>query len=109
MKACACSDSRSWAFIRDDLDAPDRVAPDVPAVDANGQAPMAYPEGGPTPQSLPYPALPEVVPVPGQTPAPVQPGQPGQATPAPTPAPGTRTPPARKAPEARQQDDTTFF
>ena len=115
MKACACSDARSWAFIRDDLDAPDRVAPDVPAVDANGQAPVAYPEGGPAPQTLPYPALPQVTPVPGQTPTPVQPGQPGQpaqpgqATPAPTPAPTNRTPAPRKAPEARQQDETTFF
>ncbi|MFN3558277.1 MAG: hypothetical protein ACK4UQ_03230 [Brevundimonas sp.] len=110
MKACACSDARSWTFIRDDLDAPDRIAPDVPAVDANGQAPMPYPDGGPAPRSLPYPSLPQVVPVPGQTPAPVQPGQPaqpGQATPAPAP-PAQPTAP-RKAPEPRQQEDTTFY
>ena len=99
MKACACSDSRSWTFIRDDLGAPDRietpgVAPGDPA------APAAYPGDG-SPESLPYPNLP---------------GVPGGA-PAPAPAPGAApaTPPAatppvpRKAPEPKQSDDTTFF
>jgi hypothetical protein len=108
MKACACSDSRSWAFIRDDLGAPDRIAPDVPAVDANGQAPLPYPDGGPAPQSLPYPGLPQIPPVEGQAPA--QPGvvAPG-ATPAPAPARPTQAPAPRKAPEPRQQEDTTFY
>ncbi|WP_420480052.1 hypothetical protein [Brevundimonas sp. FT23028] len=109
MKACACSDARSWAFIRDDLGAPDRVAPDVPAVDANGQAPLDYPDGGPPAQSLPYPGLPQVTPVPGQTPAPVEPGQPGQTTPSPAAPATTQTPAPRKAPEARREDDATFF
>jgi hypothetical protein len=108
MKACACSDSRSWAFIRDDLDAPDRIeasgiAPGDPA------APAAYPGDG-SPESLPYPTLP--APVDGSVPAPAPiPG------PAPGTAPGTRpiaprpaTPPLpRKAPEPKQAEDTTFF
>lgn len=99
MKACACSDSRSWTFIRDDLDAPDRietpgVAPGDPA------APAAYPGDG-SPESLPYPNLPGV---PGS--APVAGAAPGTAPVAPRPA----TPPVpRKAPEAKQSDDTTFF
>jgi len=107
MKACACSDSRSWTFIRDDLDAPDRIAPDVPAVDANGQAaPLPYPDGGPAAQTLPYPSLPQIPPVNGQAPA-----QPGVAPPAATPAPArpTQAPAPRKAPEPRQQEDTTFY
>ena len=107
MKACACSDARSWAFIRDDLDAPDRIAPAAPAAD--GQAPLPYPDGGPAPQSLPYPTLPQVTPVPGQVPA--QPGVAQPATPGATPAPARPAQPSapRKAPEPRQQEDTTFY
>lgn len=107
MKACACSDARSWAFIRDDLDAPDRIAPVAPAAD--GQAPLPYPDGGPAPQSLPYPTLPQVTPVPGQAPA--QPGAAQPGTPGATPAPArpTQAPAPRKAPEPRQQEDTTFY
>ena len=101
MQACACSDSRSWAFVRDDLGAPDRVEP--PSVVADGAPPpMAYPGDG-SPESLPYPTLPPIPPAAGQ-PAPVP--APG-ATPAPArPA----TPPApRKAPEPKRSEDTTFF
>lgn len=95
MKACACSDSRSWAFIRDDLDAPDRI--DSPVVaPGDPQAPTAYPGDG-SPESLPYPTLPPIPPADGTAPG---------ATPAPAPA----SPPApRKAPEAKQAEDTTFF
>ena len=99
MKACACSDSRSWTFIRDDLGAPDRIetsgaAPGDPA------APSAYPGDG-SPESLPYPDLPGV---PGAALAPAPAAGPAPATPSPT------TPPvARKAPEPKQTDDTTFF
>jgi hypothetical protein len=105
MKACACSDSRSWAFVRDDLNAPDRVG--SPTIGAEGVPPMAYPgEGGP--ESLPYPTLPPIPPADG-APAP----EPGVApAPSTTPARPARptTPPApRKAPEPRKQDDTTFF
>ncbi|HYC97521.1 hypothetical protein [Brevundimonas sp.] len=97
MKACACSDSRSWAFVRDDLDAPDRVEP--PSVADGTQPPVAWPGDG-SPESLPYPALPPIPPADGQP------------LPAPgvTPAPGTAAPPApRKAPEPKRTEDTTFF
>ncbi len=102
MKACACSDARSWAFIRDDLDAPDRIespgiAPGDPA------APVTYPGDG-SPESLPYPNVPATPPAAGGVPAPTP--APGTAPIAPRPA----TPPVpRKAPEPKQADDTTFF
>ena len=93
MKACACSDSRSWVFIRDDLDAPDRLDPPTVAP-GDPQAPQAFPGDG-SPESLPYPTLP-----------PIPPG----AAAAPGAAPAPATPPApRKAPEAKQTEDTTFF
>jgi hypothetical protein len=110
LKACACSDARSWAFIRDDLNAPDAAAPadlgpepDVP--------------GAPLPQV--YPDLPAIPPVttPGAVRAAPQAGSPtapAASAPAaqprrtaPAPAPATREP--RAAPTAQQQDDTTFF
>lgn len=98
LRACGCADSRSWAYIRDDVNAPDRAqapAPDqeVGPTDAQGQ-PLAYPDlraGTPAdaaPQTLP--------PVDQTTPAP------GQGRP--QPAPSTRS-----APQPRQQDDTTFY
>lgn len=91
MKACACTDSRSWVFIRDDLNAPDRIDP--PAVaPGDPQGPRALP-GDRSPESLPYPTLPPLAPAPGATPA---------------PAPATPAAP-RKAPEAKQGEDTTFF
>lgn len=111
MKACACSDSRSWTFIRDDLDAPDRLdPPSVPP--GEPQSPTAYPGDG-SPESLPYPTLPPIPPAGGQTPAapgavPAAPA-PG-AAPAPArPARPAQTPAPRKAPEAKQSEDTTFF
>ncbi len=92
MKACACSDSRSWVFIRDDLDAPDRIDPPALAP-GDPQGPQAFPGDG-SPESLPYPTLPPIAPADGA------------ATPAPAPA----SPPApRKAPEAKQAEDATFF
>ena len=102
MKACACSDSRSWVFIRDDLNAPDRIGPDAGAVGDPG-APLAYPgDGGP--ESLPYPTLPPVAPTDGASPG-------ATSSPAPSPAPAApATPPApRKAPEAKKNDESTFF
>ncbi len=103
LKACACADARSWAFIRDDFDAPDAVAP--AGVE---QPPLALPPGTPTTgdgtaQSLPYPALPPIPPS-GQT----APGTPGAAPANPagsTPPPTTPVAP----PKATQQEDTTFF
>lgn len=116
MKACACSDARSWAFIRDDFDAPDAVAsaglPEPADALPPGTSP-ALPQSG-TPGSLPYPTLPGIPPVEGQT-APNQPGQPGQpgaTNQSPSTGPGaTRTRPSQPAtpPQPTQQDDTTFF
>ena len=101
MKACACSDSRSWAFVRDDLGAPDRIGSPTPGVD--GGPPPEPGEGGPV--SLPYPTLPPIAPGEGE------PSTAPEAAPAPTPAPARpATPPApRKAPQPKKQDDTTFF
>jgi len=93
MKACACSDSRSWVFIRDDLDAPDRIEAPVVAP-GDPAAAQGFPGDG-SPESLPYPTLPPIAPADG-------------VTPAPTPAPAT-PPVPRKAPEAKQAEDTTFF
>ena len=113
MKACACTDSRSWAFIRDDLDAPDRLDPPTP-VPGDPLAPQVYPGDG-SPESLPYPTLPPIAPADGSTPAPAPGGTPGVTpgtTPgaAPTPRPAPARPPAeRKAPEPKKSDDTTFF
>jgi len=93
MKACACSDSRSWVFIRDDLDAPDRIDP--PAVAPGDPQPTAYPGDG-SPESLPYPTLPAIPPADG-------------AAPVPAPAAPATPPVPRKAPEAKKSDETTFF
>jgi hypothetical protein len=101
MKACACSDSRSWAFVRDDLGAPDRVGSPTAGPD-EGAPPVVYPGDG-SPETLPYPTLPPVAPADGGTaPAP-------GAAPAPAPARPATPPAPRKAPEAKKQDDTTFF
>lgn len=93
MKACACTDQRSWVFIRDDLGAPDRLDPPV-VVPGDPQGAEAFPGDG-SPGSLPYPTLPPLAPAdgiaPGETPAPASPPVP------------------RKAPEAKQAEDTTFF
>ncbi|MGZ9099345.1 MAG: hypothetical protein ACXW3O_06550 [Brevundimonas sp.] len=99
MKACACSDSRSWVFIRDDLNAPDRLDP--PGIAPGDPAPpVAYPGDG-SPETLPYPTLPPIAPANGQ-PVPAPGAAPAPARPATPPAP-------RKAPEAKKSDDTTFF
>lgn len=105
MKACACSDSRSWVFIRDDLNAPDQINPPAGAA-GDPAAPLTYP-GDDSPGTLTYPTLPPIAPADGQ-PLPAPGAAPGP-TPAPAPA-GTSTPPApRKAPEAEKSDETTFF
>ena len=109
LKACACADARSWAFIRDDLNAPDAIGPAGGAQgEPIGPAPVPLPGDGST-ESLPYPALPPIPPTgepvpPLAGPAGTDPAAPGQ--PAQTP-PG----PARPAdpPQASQQDDATFF
>lgn len=116
LKACACADSRSWAFIRDDLDAPDRVDRSAPTPEG-GPADIYPEDGAPPPSSLPYPTLPPI-PQNGETPNPsappaAMPGQTPQTQPQTAPnRPATRpTQPAapRTAPVPKKQDDTTFF
>jgi hypothetical protein len=117
LKACACADSRSWAFIRDDLNAPDTVgaAGPAPLEGPMTPAPSAVPV---TPQiaPLPYPNLPAA---PGQS-APTQPApstQPGRApgSPAPSssrlerPTPAPRQPAKPATPPPPQPEDTQFF
>ncbi len=113
MKACACADSRSWAFIRDDFSAPDAVAPSGVPEAGPAVPPTSPTPGDGTPESLPYPTLGPIPPT-GQTipPATGQ-AQPGVA-PSPTPArpsPSTPRTPSRPAapPQPTQQEDTTFF
>ena len=93
MKACACSDSRSWAFIRDDLNAPEAiapVAPPAPEVPMTPETPATVP---PQSQGLPYPNLEPIPPV-NPTPAPVQQAPQQGASPQGSGAPSTtnRTP-----------------
>jgi hypothetical protein len=115
MKACACMDARSWPFIRDDFNAPDRVA--APGV---GEPVAPVPPGLPAPVpgdgSLPYPTLPAIPPIDGQPVPPAQPGTTapatgqggGQSAPRPRPAQPRQTQP-NTPPQPTQQDDTTFF
>ena len=106
MKACACADSRSWAFIRDDFDAPDAVAPSGVAEPGPAIPPTVPTPGDGTPESLPYPGLLPVPPA-GQAIPPVS------GTPRPGAAPARPATPPRTTPTAppqpTQQEDTTFF
>lgn len=109
LKACACTDPRSWPFLRDDVGAPDRMDPPAVAQPPVAEAPPA------AANSLPYPELAPVAPAPGQAAAapgtapPTTPGAPG-AAPTARPAPRPATPPATKTtPQPKQQDDATFF
>lgn len=115
LKACGCADSRSWAFIRDDLNAPDRVGQATPVDDL--PAAEAYPgdgspaEAGQTP-AMPYPALPAIPPANGQTPSGQTPSGGQSPNTPPRTATPRQTPPAttpRAAPQPKKQDDTTFF
>lgn len=112
LKACGCADSRSWAFIRDDLDAPDRIDPPA-AADPFPVEPGA--SSGARPEATPYPTLPAIPPAngqPGQAPFadPSQPAPQSNGAPPPQgrPSPSQPTTP-RPAPQAQKQDDTTFF
>ena len=99
LKACACTDPRSWVFIRDDLDAPDRIDADVPV--ELGLEPEPQPEGA---RPLDYPDLPPI-PDGEMTPETGDDTSPPSASP-PAPKRPTTPPPA---PRAQRQDDTTFY
>ncbi|WP_425991163.1 hypothetical protein [Brevundimonas sp. TWP2-3-2] len=104
MKACACADSRSWAFIRDDFDAPDAVAPAGVAEPGPAIPPTTPVPGDGTPEALPYPTLGPIPPA-GEAIPPAQPGTaPGTTQPRPT-IPTQPAPP----PQPSQTEDTTFF
>jgi len=113
LKACGCADSRAWPFIRDDLNAPDRVGTATPDADA-ASAPYGgeTPAPGSDPSALPYPNLPAIPPAnaaPGAAPQ-----APGAATPgaqgtAPNGQATNRTPTPRAASTPKTQDDSTFF
>ncbi len=114
LKACACSDSRSWAFVRDDVGAPDAVSPPTP-LDPVDTAPVApVPGASPGAASLPYPNLGPIPPANGTIPP--APGTPGTASPSGSAQPSTtpRTEAARPTtprapPQPTKQDDATFF
>ncbi|MFW2341527.1 hypothetical protein [Brevundimonas sp.] len=100
LKACACTDPRSWVFIRDDLGAPDRIDADVPV--ELGLEPETQPEGAPP---LDYPDLP---PIPEGETAPSDADDADAPPSASPPAPRRPTTPP-PAPKAQRQDDTTFY
>lgn len=98
LKACACTDPRSWVFIRDDLGAPDRIDADIPVDLGPGGGDEDTP-----PRPLDYPDLP---PVPeGETPAEAG----GEGSPSAEPSAPARPATPPPAPQARRQDDTTFY
>lgn len=120
LKACGCADSRSWASIRDDLNAPDRVGqttppedavapedempvvPAVPAAPANDGA-LPYPKLSPTPPPVAAPS-PPYAPYPLAQPEPL-PGpfsQPVPRAPSPSPQPPPATPQGRPSAPAQQ-------
>lgn len=94
LKVCACSDARSYAFIRDDLGAQDRLPPPPPGGVLGPDAPASPP--------LPYPDVsgdqaedaPPVPPARERSPADERPRDPS---------------PPREAPTPSQQEDTIFY
>lgn len=106
LKACACADARGWAFIRDDLGAPDWVGDPSEAPVAGTVPSMSYPDvSGAPPIAAPGQAVPQ------QAGSDTQPSQTPQAPKAQRnpPAPSRPAQPPRAAPQAQKQDDTTFF
>lgn len=101
LKACACSDARSYAFIRDDLGADDSLpqrAPTGPVGPDSTTPPLPYPDvNGDRPEDLP-----SIPPVPQRQAAPAGNGAATPARPAGPPAP--RDPPAPS-----QAEDTVFY
>ena len=133
LRACACSDRRSWAFVRDELDAPDAISrgaevlplepggeetfvPATPPVAAPpAAAPLPYPNvDGPKP-TTPTPSAPSqppvVTPPPASTAPPARPvARPSPPSrlerPTPRPAPAKREPSRPRPPE---EEDTRFY
>lgn len=100
LKVCACSDARSFAFIRDDLGAADRLPQPAPTgpvgPDAPG-APLPYPDvSGDQAEDLP-------------TIPPVRDGSGASEAQRPEAQRPTGTPTPRAPPEASQQEDTVFY
>lgn len=120
LKACACSDRRSWAFIRDDLGAPDALGADAP-VDAPFEVLPAPDGASPETQdrALPYPDLPAIPPSAPPAQSQLQPPvQPRPTAPrAAGPPPSTRLerqttrPPASRSttPRPPEEEDTRFY
>lgn len=114
LKACACADSRSWAFIRDDLNAPDTVERAGPAPLEGPMTPAPVPAQPNQTQGLPYPNLP-LNPAATPRPSSPQPSQGGQPSgPAPStrlerPTPTPRAPSRPATPPPPQPEDTQFF
>lgn len=102
LKVCACSDARSFAFIRDDLGADDSLpqpAPTGPVGPDAPSTPLPYPDvSGDQAEDLP--AIPPAA-------RPTSPADREAARPGAAPA----RPPAerREAPTATQEEDTTFY
>lgn len=110
MKACACADSRSWAFIRDDFSAPDSVAPSGVSEPDAAIPPTATTPGDGAPQSLPYPSLGPIPPAGQAIPPASVPTQPGSAPSTSSARPTPRAPAQPAAPpQPSQSEDTTFF
>lgn len=121
LKACACADDRSWAFVRDDLDASGRLTPTEAPVEAETvpeeAAPVPERQAPPADATLPYPRLPVIPPsspTPDLAPAPratpIRPAPPALQPRPPAATPRTQQPrQPRQAPEAKRGDDTTFY
>lgn len=131
LKACACADARSWASIRDDLDAPETVGqpgqapPPAPMTPEPSPVTETPEVASPAFEGLPYPDPPiassTAPPVPSAAPqAAPMPVQPRPAQPAPSgrqPAPATSrlerpSPPKPSRPTTRphiQPEDTQFY
>lgn len=105
MKACACIDAKSWAFVRDDLGAPETGAIEDTAPQATTPAaPQSAPNALPYPSQTAAPdALPEIPPVATETPPVRRPAE----RPATKAAPPTRTPPSNA--QADPNEDTIFY
>lgn len=120
LKACACDDPRSWAFVRDDLGAsaatPDLAPPESPTAPEDDTAAPGAADGetGSGTTALPYPDLPVAgagSPEGQGAPTPLPP-LPGAAAPRPppsgAPARAQPTPPPSNE-KADPNEDTLFF